>query len=72
MRVEETKRKSMDIYLPTQAEIRQQCREIRSLWSSRELFKRAGEPEPTGWMPPGTERPLNSRTYSHRRLAAED
>ena len=62
----------MDIYLPTQAEIRKKCREIRSLWSSRELFKRAGEPEPTGWMPPGTERPLNSRTYSHRRLAAED
>ena len=72
MRVEDTEGNSMDIYLPTQAEIRKKCREIRSLWSSRELFKRAGEPEPIGWMPPGTERPLNSRTYSYRRLAGED
>ena len=38
----------MDIYLPTQAEILKACREIRSTWSSRELFKRAGVPEPTG------------------------
>ena len=62
----------MDIYLPTQAEIREMCREIRSLWSSRELFKRAGEPEPSGWMPPGTERPLTIRARSLRRLAGED
>jgi hypothetical protein len=61
----------MDIYLPTQAEIRKQCTDIRSMWSSRELFKRAGETEPTGWMPPGTERPLNSRSHSRQR-ADED
>ncbi len=72
MPVEETEGQSMDIYLPTQAEIREKCREIRSFWSSRELFKRAGEPNPTGWMPPGTERPLNTRTHSHLRLAGED
>ena len=62
----------MDIYLPTQAEILKVCREIRSTWSSRELFKLAGVPEPTGWMPPGTERPLAARTRSIRRMTGED
>ena len=62
----------MDIYLPTQAEILKACREIRATWSSRELFKRAGVPEPTGWMPPGTERPLTAGTRSLRRMTGED
>ena len=62
----------MDIYLPTQAEIREKCREIRSLWSSRELFKRAGEPEPTGGLAPRPAPPQTIRARSLRRLAGED
>ena len=46
----------MDIYLPTQAEILKACR----------------VPEPTGWMPPGTERPLTAGTRSLRRMTGED
>lgn len=62
----------MDIYLPTQSEIRKQCLEIRSAWTPRELFKRSGMAEPTGWMPPGTERPLATRLNSTRRMTGED
>lgn len=62
----------MEIYLPSESEIRRKCLEIRESWSERELFKRSGLPEPIGWMPPGTTRPLGTRFATARRMTGED
>ncbi len=39
-------------HLPSEAEIRQRCREIQASWTEKEERMRAGAFAPHGWMPP--------------------
>ena len=46
----------MEIYTPTQREIRRQCLEFQATWTDREEWKRSGLRGPRQWFPPGVNR----------------